>query len=65
MVAMDIIGHILLNERENCFILKVFDNFTKQVQAYALPYQEAETISGVFFNELIARLFVPHVIQTV
>ncbi|MCP6726113.1 transposase family protein, partial [Klebsiella pneumoniae] len=61
---MDIIGPISRTERGNRYILTVVDHFTKHVEAYALPDQEAITIARVFLNEFIARFGVPYVIHT-
>ena len=63
-VAMDIVGPLPKTARENRYILTVVDHFTKHVEAYPLPDQEAVTIARVFLNEFVARYGVPYVIHT-
>ena len=63
-VAMDLIGPLPRTERGNRYILTVVDHFTKHVEAYPLPDQEAVTIARVFMNEFISRFGVPYVIHT-
>ena len=63
-VAMDLIGPLPRTERGNRYILTVVDHFTKHVEAYALPDQEAVTIARVLLNEFISRFEVPYIIYT-
>ena len=61
---MDIVGPLPRTQRGNRYILTVVDHFTKHVQAYALPDQEAVIIARVFLNEFISRFGVPYIIHT-
>ena len=58
-VAMDIIGPLPKTCRGNRYILTVVDHFTKHVEAYALPDQEASTVARAFLNEFVSRYGVP------
>ena len=63
-VAMDIVGPLPRTQRGNRYILTVVDHFTKHVEAYALPDQEAVTIARIFLNEFIFRIGVLYIIHT-
>ena len=63
-VAMDIVGPLPRTARGNRYILTVVDHFTKHVEAYPLPDQEAASIARVFLNEFVARFGVPYVVHT-
>lgn len=63
-VAMDVIGPLPRTARGNRFILTIVDHFTKHVEAYALPDQEAATVARTFLNEFISRFGTPYVIHT-
>ena len=63
-VGMDVIGPLQRTPRGNRYILTVVDHFTKHVEAYALPYQEATTVARVILNEFVSRYGVPYVIHT-
>ena len=63
-VAMDIVGPMPRTARGNRYILTVVDHFTKHVEAYPLPDQEAASIARVFLNEFVSRLGVPYVVHT-
>ena len=51
-VAMDIVGPLYCTKHGNCYILTVIDHFTKHVEAYALPDQEAVTTAPVCLTSL-------------
>ena len=61
---MDIVNPLTCTQRNNRYILTVVDHFTKHVEAYALPDQEAVKIARVLLNEFISRLGVPYIIHT-
>ena len=63
-VGMDVIGPLPRTPRCNRYILTVVNHFTKHVEAYALPDQEATTVPRVFLNEFVSRYGVPYVIHT-
>ena len=58
-IAMDVLGPLPMSYRGNRYILVVEDYFTKWVEAYALPDQEATTVARTLVNEFVARYGVP------
>ena len=58
-VAMDILGPLPKTDRGNVYVLVVGDYFTKWIEAYPLPNQEAETVAKVFVEEFVCRYGVP------
>ena len=63
-VAADILGPLPETEKGNKYVLVVGDYFTKWVEAYPLPNQEASTIARVLVNEFICRYGVPKELHT-
>ena len=61
---MDIVNPLLRTQRGNQYTLTVVDHFTKYVEAYVLPDQEAATIARGFLNEFISHFGVPSIIHT-
>ena len=59
---MIIVG-LLRRTKLGNYILTVVDHFTKYVEAYLLPDQEALTIMRVIFNDIISRFGVPYIIH--
>ena len=51
LVAMDIVGPFPESTTGSQYIFMVSDYFTKWVEAYAIPNQEALTIAKVLVNE--------------
>ena len=51
VVAMDLTGHFSESPEENLYILVVGDNFTKWMEAYTLPDQEATTVAKKLVDE--------------
>lgn len=49
-VAVDIMGPFPVTERGNRFVLTAMDYFTKWPEAYAIPNQEAETVSDALVD---------------
>ena len=58
-VAMDILGPLPETDRGNRYVLVVGDYFTKWIEAYPLPNQEANTIARVLVEQFICRYGVP------
>ena len=63
-VAMDILGPLPKTDQGNVYVLVIGDYFTKWVEAFALPNQEAETIAKVFVEEFVCRFGVPKELHT-
>ena len=58
-VAIDVLGPLPESASGNRYLLIVQDYFTKWVEAYPLPNQEARTVAQVLVEEFIARFGVP------
>ncbi len=58
-LAIDILGPLPETEEGNKYIAIVADYFTKWVEAYPLPNQEATTIAEALVRECICRFGVP------
>ena len=58
-IAIDILGPLPLTEAGNKYILIAADYFTKWVEAFSLPNQEARTIADVLVKEFVCRFGVP------
>ena len=60
MVAVDILGPFPKNENGNCYILVAEDYFTKWLEAWAIPNQEAKTIAQKLLEEMFLRFSLPN-----
>ena len=58
-IAIDVMGPLPTSDRGNKYILVVGDYFTKWMEAYAMPNQEAKTVATVIAEEFICRFGVP------
>lgn len=58
-IAIDIAGPFPVTDHGNKYILVAMDYFSKWVEAYALPNQEAITVADVLVKEFISRFGVP------
>ena len=58
-LAIDVLGPLPLSDEGNQFILIAADYFSKWVEAYALPNQEATTVAEFLVKEFVARFGVP------
>ncbi|XP_014672425.1 PREDICTED: dihydropyrimidine dehydrogenase [NADP(+)]-like [Priapulus caudatus] len=63
-VAIDIMGPLEETEKGNKVIMVVCDYFTKWMECFALPNQEAYTVADVLVTEYICRYGVPYQIHT-
>ena len=54
-VALDVMGPLPRTKRGNKYILVIGDYFSKWIEAYALPNQEAKTVADMMTREFIAR----------
>ena len=63
-VALDLFGPLPVTRRGNKYILVVTDYFTRWVEAYSLPNQEAATVARVLVNEWVSRYGAPDVIHS-
>lgn len=59
LVEMDIVGPFPESETGNRYILVVSDYFTKWVEAFAIPNQEAPTIARILVDEFFCRFPLP------
>lgn len=63
-VSMDILGPLITSERGNKYVLVMSDEFTKWVEAFAIPNQETSTIVNVFVDQFVCRFGVPLQVHT-
>ncbi len=63
-IACDIMGPLQETENHNRYILVVEDYFTKFVEAYPLPSQEASVIADTIVNQWISHYGAPYEIHT-
>ena len=59
MVAVDILGPLPQTQSGNKYILVAGDYFTKWIEAYAIPNQEAITIAQKLLDEMFCRFSLP------
>ena len=59
MVAIDILGPLPQTQSGNKYVLVAGDYFTKWMEAYAIPNQEASTIAQKLLNEMFCRFSLP------
>jgi hypothetical protein len=58
-VSMDVLGPLPKSDNNNRFILLICDYFTKWVEAFPMPNQEAKTVADIFVKEFICHYGVP------
>ena len=61
---MDIMGPQPLSNGNNRYVLVIQDYFSKWVEAYPLPDQDAETVAQVFVEQFVSHWGVPMQIHT-
>ena len=59
LVATDILGPLPLTENGNCYLLVATDYFTRWVEAYPIPNQEAVTVANKLTKEFFFRFSLP------
>ena len=59
LIAMDILGPLPETTAGNSYVLVVGDYFTKWMEAYPIPIQDATTVANKIVNEFICRFSVP------
>ena len=63
-IAIDVVGPLPESKSGNKVIVVVVDYFTKWVEAFALPIQEAELVTERLVENVICRFGVPHEIHS-
>ena len=63
-IAIDVLGPLPITETGNKYILIVADYFTKWVEAYPMPSQEATTVAELLVREFVCRFGVPLLIRS-
>ena len=63
-IVIDVLGPLPITENGNKYILIVADYFTKWVEAYPMPNQEATTVAELLVREFICRFGVPLLIHS-
>ncbi|XP_062602775.1 uncharacterized protein LOC134264500 [Saccostrea cucullata] len=58
-VHIDLMGPFVESGKGNKYILMIVDQFTKWLECYALPDQEAETVATSFVEGFVSRLGCP------
>jgi hypothetical protein len=58
-VSMDVLGPLPRSDSNNRFVLLICDYFTKWVEAFPMPNQEAKTVADLFVKEVICHYGVP------
>lgn len=58
-LAMDILGPLPLTPCGNRYVLVVTDYFTKWMESYAIPNQEAATVAEKLVSQFVCRFGVP------
>ena len=59
LVAVDISGPFPRSKNGNYYVLVVSDYFTRWVEAYAIPNQEATTVADKLVEEFFFRFGIP------
>ena len=58
-IAVDVMGPLNETERHNCYILVVQDYFSKWVEAYPVPNEQATTVAEKIASEWVCRYGAP------
>ena len=63
-IAVDVLGPLPASSRGNKYLLVIQDYFTKWVEVYPLPNQEAVTVAEVLVQQFVSRFGVPMVLHS-
>ena len=63
-LAVDVLGPLPTTEAGNKYLLTTADYFTKWVEAYPLPCQEAVVVAEALVNNFVYRFGVPLIIHS-
>ena len=58
-MAMDSLGPFPKSERGNSYILVVADLFTRWMEAFSIPNQEASTVANIFVDKVFMCYAIP------
>jgi len=59
IMAMDIMGPFPETKQGSCYVLVISDYFTRWVEAYGIPNQEATTVARKLVDEMFCRFGIP------
>lgn len=63
-IYLDIVGPLPISEQGNKYILTIMDDLSRYMNAYAIPDQEATTISHTFISQILNHHKTPKIILT-
>ncbi|XP_041668161.1 uncharacterized protein LOC121525978 [Cheilinus undulatus] len=63
-IALDIMGPLNETERRNRYVLVIQDYFTKWVEAFPLPNDQAVTVADVLASEWVCRFGAPQTVHS-
>ena len=63
-IALDIMGPLNETERHNRYVLVIQDYFTKWVEAFPLPNEQAVTVAEVLASEWVCRYGAPQTLHS-
>ena len=58
-IAIDVMGPLPITERDNEYILVIGDYFTRWMEAFPIPNQQAATVAEKLVHEFVAKFGVP------
>ena len=63
-IAIDVLGPLPTTDGGNKYLFIAADYFTKWIEAYPLPNQEATTVAEVLVKEFVCRFGTPQIIHS-
>ena len=63
-IGIDVIGPLPLTKRQNKLILVIGDHFTRWMEAFPIPNQQAEVVAQKLVIEFISRFGIPFELHT-